>query len=390
MLHCTNHPDTLPCKDQQQGLNQMSKSPFWNEEWMKVQQDYWKQWSEMSQRAAGMAAPAKSPWEQSMEHWWQAVAPNADRSASALMEKMMDQGKQFFRMVEGLQQGLNQEQDWTQSIDSLFTPFQSQLSDGLHAAMEQLNRSSSFWQSPLEQWQAFASKAIPYASDPFSVDLSQSMGHLSQFLGAPGLGYSRETEEEYKQLLLSWSEYQKALQHYMESLIDLAPLSVERLKQKIEALQSAGEKVGSARQLFDLWTTASEEVYGERTITPEYAKVHGELVNALMRVKQKSHDLIDDRLIALGIPSQREMRTMQDRLQETRRELRSLRSEMRALKRAQSEAAAAAEQKTDRPQPAQPQTGQPQSVKKAAVKKSAVKKAATKKRATRKKASVTK
>ncbi len=344
----------------------MSKSPFWNEDWMQVQQNYWQQWNEMSKRAAGMAQPPKAPWEQAMDHWWEAIAPQSQNSASSLMEKMMTQGKQFFRMIEGMQQGVAQQKGLNESLDDIFEQFRGKMKDFSHSSMEKLAEAEAMWMSPMQNWQKFAAKSLPMGSD-----MALKMD-ASQFLGAPGLGYSRETEDQHKQLMLSVVEYQEAMQLYFETLADLGPLSVDRLKKKVMTLNEAGKSIDSARQLFDLWVAASEEVYGERTITAEYAEVHGNLVNALMKVKREWQTILDDRLAAMGMPTQREMRTMQDRMQETRRELRGMRSEMAALRRE----LAAAKKSASVPAVA--------ATKKAAPKRTATKKNAAKKKATRK------
>jgi len=67
-------------------------------------------------------------------------------------------------------------------------------------------------------------------------------------------------------------------------------------------------------------------------MTPEYAKIHGRLVNALMAVKQKLSHLVDESLGGLNMPTRRELRTLQDRLQESRREYKALRVEVELLR----------------------------------------------------------
>ena len=353
----------------------MSQSPFWNEDWMNLQKNYWEKWTEMSKQAAGMASPPKSPWEQSMEHWWQAVAPKAQPSAADFMEKMMEQGKQFFSMTEGLRDGLSQGTNWSETLNDTFEKMRTRMHEATHAAAEGFNKSSSFWQSPMENWTKFASKAMP-----INPEATRGFDLMGQMLGAPGLGYSRELEEQYKKLMQAGINYQAALADYNEELADLGPLSVDRLQAKVKQLTEAGNKIESARQLYDLWIAASEEVYGERTMTASYSEVHGGLVNALMAFKSQWHDILDNRLAALGMPTQREMRTTQDRLQENRRELRSMQSEIKALKKQiaeMSQPAAQAPAKTE---------AKAAPVKKAVTKKKVATKKAAKKKATPKSA----
>jgi anti-sigma-K factor RskA len=68
-------------------------------------------------------------------------------------------------------------------------------------------------------------------------------------------------------------------------------------------------------------------------MTDEYTELHGRLVNALMRVKQRMSVIVDEYLGAMNMPTRRELRTLQDRVQEARRETKRLRSELDALKK---------------------------------------------------------
>ncbi len=90
--------------------------------------------------------------------------------------------------------------------------------------------------------------------------------------------------------------------------------------------------VDSARGLYDLWVGCCEEVYAEQVMTPEYARIHGRLVNALMALKQRLSIMVDETLGALNMPTRSEVRTLQDRLQETRRENKALRRDLEELK----------------------------------------------------------
>ena len=79
----------------------MSERGFWDDNLLELQQKYWESWSEISRNASGVGGAApKSPWEMALEHWWQAVSPAAPEMTKDFMTRMMDQGKQFFRMAE--------------------------------------------------------------------------------------------------------------------------------------------------------------------------------------------------------------------------------------------------------------------------------------------------
>jgi class III poly(R)-hydroxyalkanoic acid synthase PhaE subunit len=188
----------------------------------------------------------------------------------------------------------------------------------------------AFWEMPLDNWQRMVSSLSLVPGD-----LLRNMSHtegIERFLSAPGLGYMREEEGQYKKLLRRVVEYQRALADYMRFFSNLGLLSANRLREKVQELADEDKQIDSARGLFDLWVSSSEEVYGEQVMTPEYAKIHGRLVNALMAVKQKLSLMVDESLGGLNMPTRRELRTLQDRLQESRREFKVLRAEMELMK----------------------------------------------------------
>jgi hypothetical protein len=74
-----------------------------------------------------------------------------------------------------------------------------------------------------------------------------------------------------------------------------------------------------------------EEVYADQVRTPRYAQLHGRLVNALMALKRHQGMMVDEALGAMNMPTRAELRTLQDRVQEDRRENKRLRLELEAL-----------------------------------------------------------
>jgi class III poly(R)-hydroxyalkanoic acid synthase PhaE subunit len=98
-------------------------------------------------------------------------------------------------------------------------------------------------------------------------------------------------------------------------------------------MEAQEKPVESARALYDSWVGCCEQVYAEEVKTAEYARISGRLINAQMAVKQRMAIMVDEALGAMNMPTRSELRTLQDRLQETRREYKALRHEVEALKR---------------------------------------------------------
>ena len=353
----------------------MSESPFWNEDWMKTQQKYWENWTEMSRKAMGLEQPPKSPLESAMDHWWQGISPASSDFSGDFMNKMMEQTKGFFRLAETYYKNAENGHSWLDATNSTIADLQNMFSGGMenmfsgaeNAGDDAMHKMMAFWEMPMDNWQRMVSSLSLMPGD-----VLRNMPHhdsMEQFLGAPGLGYMREEEGQYKQLMSRSVEYQRAFGDYMRFFSNLGMLAANRLREKVQALVDDGKQIDSARGLYDLWVSSSEEVYGEQVMTPEYAKIHGRLVNALMAFKQKMSHLVDESLGGMNMPTRRELRTLQDRLQETRREYKALKSEVELLKEQMME--------LRKPTPAKAEPAAP-SVKKAAKKKATKKKAAAK------------
>lgn len=351
----------------------MSETPFWNDDWMQVQKSYWDQWTEMSRKAMASNPFAqqtpKSPWEGAMDHWWQALSPNAPDGTRQFMDKMLEQGKMFFRLSEEMSQNLSKSQDWAEALNQTFEKLQDSFASTAERSAEAGEKGfgqwMGFWEAPVESWRKAA------GSLPLNNDLAGIPNLFEQLLGTPGLGFTREDEERYKELGQAAMHYQSALSAYNHFFADLGTSSVRCMKDKVKELVDNGQKIESARALYDLWVAACEEEYAKHTMTPAYSKVHGELVNALMGFKKQWRELIDNRLGGMGLPTARQVRTLQTRLQESRRELRGLRTEMEQLK----EQVAKLSQPAGESAPAKA----PAAKKKVAAKKAPAKKAAAKK-----------
>ena len=363
----------------------MSDSPFWNEDWMKTQQKYWENWTEMSRKAMGVEKPAKSPLESAMDHWWKGIAPGTTDFNQDFMNKMMNQSKTFFRMAENYYQNAGESNSWLDAANRTVADLQKMFSGGVEnifsgaetAGDDAMHKMMAFWEMPMDNWQRMVSSLSLMPGD-----LLRNVPHndgMDRFLSAPGLGYMREEEGQYKQLMQRVVEYQRAMSEYMRFFSNLGLLSANRLREKVQELVDEGKQIDSARGLYDLWVSSSEEVYGEQVMTPEYAKISGKLVNALMAVKQKLSHLVDESLGGLNMPTRRELRTLQDRLQESRREFKALRTEMELLK----------DQVMELRKPV-PVAKEAPAAKPAAEEAAPVKKAASKKQATSKKKSAAK
>jgi U3 small nucleolar ribonucleoprotein component len=89
----------------------------------------------------------------------------------------------------------------------------------------------------------------------------------------------------------------------------------------------------------------SEEHYAEFAMGEEYQALYGDMVNRLMIMRRHYGEIADDYLRTMNLPNTREIDTMQERLQQVRRDNFALKKEIREIK-------AMLKQMNSRPEPA--------------------------------------
>lgn len=293
--------------------------------------DWFKTWD------AFPSAPASNPWNATLEQWWRSFQHDRHDRPFEVMERMVSQGRSFFELCQQLASAGSQAEgaaDWQKTVDDTLEHMKSAFAPSSLPA-------SGFWQLPLENWQRAVSAMSGMPADylsAFSGGEAESwrldpQDRLDRLLGMPGVGYTRELQEQYQTLARLVIDYQQALEKYTAANAEMGRLSLDRLQQRLRTRASEGlEPVSSARELYDLWVECSEEVYGEYVRKEEYAILHGDLVNALMAVKHQGGKIMDEIAGMFNMPTRSEMETVHSRFQDSRRAVARLRGELEALR----------------------------------------------------------
>ncbi|WP_295426324.1 class III poly(R)-hydroxyalkanoic acid synthase subunit PhaE [uncultured Thiodictyon sp.] len=315
----------------------MNEDSFFSNDWMETQRKYWESWIAMNRKAMGLEGGSQTaPWESALEHWWSAVSPAAPAASKQFMERMMEQGKSFFKMAETFLPTAGGGGDGWSAFSKALEDMQKGFMGGLGGSGDDKNamhRMLAFWELPLDNWQRMTSSMSPM----FPGDFLRNMPHdgmqdqVDRLLSAPGLGYTREEQGAYQDLIRRSIDYQKALQEYSAFYSKLGVKAVERMRAYMQDLISSGKTIDSARAIYDDWVNCCEAVYAEEVSTPAYAQLHGKLINSQMALKARMSEMVDGQLGALNMPTRTEIRTLQDRLQETRRENKKLSHGLKVL-----------------------------------------------------------
>lgn len=309
-----------------------------------VHSQWWDQWLRNWQALAAPQRPT-NPWAAALDEWSRVLSPPTPTYAD-VFARMLAQGKSFFAFGDALGQSFAAH-DKRVDAQALFLRSLENLKQGLDAQPwlgAVASPASGLWQLPLQSWQHTASTLTGMPMDALhgaasgAPTLPWVQQQLERMLTIPGLGYTREHQEQLQKLGSLMLAYQKAFNAYTAAYADVGKQSIERVKARLKERQAAGEEpIESTKQLFDLWIDCSEEVYAEFVMSDDYVTLHGDMTNTLMALKKHQRTMLDDSLEAVNLPSRREMDTLLQRFQQTRRNEKALQSAMRALQIRQEE-----------------------------------------------------
>ena len=372
----------------------MSESNAWASQWLKAQQQFVDAWSDMAKSSVSNSQTSQSDlWAQSFDLWRKAAGGQSQPDIQQAINKCVDMGKEYFAMAEQVSKSLSagaQPVDainqWMEQLKSTLTQFGARPGfdgSGVNDFMKQ-------WFTPTSSWQQMASALAPMQQASWQMpglntsafNLGDIVDPLGRMLEAPGIGYFREPQEKQQKGLQLALEYQQANAAFNQAFLRIAIESIQGFQARLMQLD-AEKTPKSLRELYDLWVEVSEEHYAEFAMGEEYQTLYGDMVNRLMIMKKHYADITDDTLRAMNLPNTREVDTMQQRLQQLRRENIELKKEIREIKTMLQEGAA-------RTAAAMKKEAVTTATRKAPVKKAVVKKTVARKPAAKKKPAVSK
>src|SRR3972149_7872029 len=306
-------------------MNRKKTTAFPGSDWLEIQNKYLEACRAFNQFVPGMqgnASQYKNPLTDAMENWWRSIAPSMPEGNAEFINKILDQGKiyyflgdQFIKMLNETSKLGKTGRDWETILNSQFEEMKTAYGKMQDDAKEVAHKMAGVWQlMPMDTIQrTFALSSIMPGDflGEFKHDDIQKMSE--KFLSIPGVGYTRESQEQLQEGIRLWTEYQKVCQEYNQAMYRVSMEAIEAMRQKILALAREGKEPKSLRELYDLWVDCNEEAYASFAYTSEYSSLYGRLTNALMAVKQHGRNLIDEGLAALNVPTHKGINTLQKR-----------------------------------------------------------------------------
>ncbi len=266
------------------------------------------------------------PWSESLELWWQTLAPSIPPDNHAIFQKFIAQGQSYFRFTEQLlqiSQNLSSHSevtltDWEQLWEKTIANLKNSFTD---IFQQDKKGRGCFWEMPLDNWQQTVSSLSMRSSGPEKINQE-----FERLLSLPGIGYTQKWQCHLQERTRLWMNYQKALDEYVSVFRKIGMRTIDLFQNKILALSIQGRTLDSLRAVYDLWVDCGEEAYANVVSRQDFGEVNAQLINAFMTWKQHESTLLDELLNFLNIPTRPEFDTITLRMQQMRREFRTRQS----------------------------------------------------------------
>lgn len=321
--------------------------PFWNTDWLEAQRKYMealtalgtgKSTTEQGQAASGNGEDL-NPWNKALEYWWQAVSQTAPgEETREFYNKLIDQTQGFYflteqlsRFMQGLAEVGENAENWQEQLDKCFDDMKSYLSGSQGEVAKTLSGMFGAWQLPMDTLHRTMSSGSMLPGDFLQAFKPDVQGVTDKFLSVPGVGYTRESQEQAQEWMRLLTRYQRTAHEYQLELSKVGIKALDHMKQRIMEMAEKDEEINSLREIYDLWVDCNEQAYADYVMTPEYSELYGRLVNDLMALKRQGQGFMDETVSAMGMPTRRGMNTLQKRQHEMRRELIAARNRIEAL-----------------------------------------------------------
>ena len=301
-------------------------------DWLEIQQKYLEACQAFSQFMPVInkkIAPPKNPVTDAMEYWWKSVSSLLPEGNTEFVNKILEQsriyyalGEQFVRLLNEMNKLDKNRHGWEALLNQQFEEMKTVFNKTDKETKETVHKMLGAWQlMPMDTLQRTFSLSSIMPGD-FLGDLKRdSLQKVTdKFLSIPGVGYTRESQQQSQEGIRLWNEYQRICQEYNQAMYKVSIDAIDAMRQRILNMTKEGKELKSLREIYDLWIDCNEESYASYVYTPEFSELYGRLANALLAVKQHGRNIVDENLSALNVPTYKGINTLQKRQHDMRRE----------------------------------------------------------------------
>ncbi|CAA6800872.1 MAG: Poly(R)-hydroxyalkanoic acid synthase, class III, PhaE subunit [uncultured Thiotrichaceae bacterium] len=310
--------------------------------WVDMQKQYWDVWGNMVKASSAQPESEMNmpPWGKTLEDWWNNSSQATPADVNDVMSRITDMGRMYMSMAEMMHQ-----------------------SSELYAAQPQKKEPLDLWMSMMEKGFSDWAKQIAMGNVPDSavgvgpmhsdgwlkvlkslgMDMMPNMGafgasssqgwqdQLRKMLSTPGVGYSRESQEQLQVLAKLMQDYQECLKKYLGIFSIQGTDSIQALRAYMKKLSKEEQEVTTLRELFDTWVNVNEKQYAEFVLSLQYQAVYGNMVNAFMRLKSAMNEQVERLYKAANLPTRSEFNAALQKQQFLKRENRALRKTLKVV-----------------------------------------------------------
>lgn len=330
--------------------------------------------------------PPENPFmNNSMEQWWKSMNMNniQNKESGKVFEKLVEQGQfyhfmaeQFSNLFEGLSKFNDSDEDINDFINNKFKNIQELFTK----APENMSWSGFIdpFEKPFQTMKESVSKNVFNFADLFESVQPEIQKMRNKYLSIPGIGHNREIQEKLQKLLKLAAIYQDNENEKQMEMARLTQDALELMRKEIIRMSKDGEKFTSMRQIYDLWVESNEKIYTDFVYSEKYSELNGKVVNSQMAFMQLSHEVNEDILTAMNMPTTKAMNELERRHYELRKKVKALENELNSLKGKSTKKSKVMETKSAVIE-AKVETVMPKVAKKKAIRKKAAKKRTVKK-----------
>ena len=273
-------------------------------DWFSSQQKYWDTWFEQQRNFFGNGAAASTGFQGPQAQWaellktWQGAVFNGSQTSSdtdAFRQYFTNAGETYLNMMQQFYQGTGQ--------------------------AKPLDQMTKEWTDNLQK---FFSGTLQTGKDPFA-----AIDPLNFFASIPGIGYTREKQEQMNHLYQQWAEYEAKSREYNAGMAKVGVEAVKKFQEYVANPPKDAEPLTSLKEVYTKWVDICEGIYAKYAMTEEYTKLYGEVVNALMSFKKRQNEIMDDIVSQVNLPTRVEIDSLHQRLHALRREVAALRAELK-------------------------------------------------------------
>ncbi len=274
---------------------------------------YWNLWSDaLRQGALGAQPQAPGGWQQAMDAWAR-LMPGNSHPVEEMIGRFQRQSQDWYGQMQQL---AAQFAGRDHGASDIRNAWQQML--GLAGHAHNHNPFADLFQAVqgpgVTQIDGWLRQVEPY--------LESFRRDGSRWLQMPAFGPMREHQERWQALAQAQQDYQQRQGEYNALMLGTLQRALDVFERDLHARAENGNRISSARGLFDAWIDAAEAAYAESALSPEFRHAFGALANAQMRLRQGIQKEVEHVCGLFGMPTRTEIDSAHRRIAELERMLR--------------------------------------------------------------------